>query len=807
MNAILCRGGLEAAAVGAKKAPAACPLGRSSSPCVSGRDGLFLGPSGTLMATPPPPPCGTHVKVIGARDADRSGRAEHDLYITCGIISSGATVKKFETKLVCNSRLDPTWNEEFNLLNYIPASTDLLVFKLLGKTKHSIGSDYCLGSATLNGSQLYPAGFDGELDLAGEKAVGKLRLKVVLCDGIAQTFPLGSGDAGADPIGELSNMACSKLEGRDGSLGGSPATPMSGRFRTQGPSTPVLRASQAGPKNTSLAVKTQESNNSSLISIVHREVEQLETRLSLQITRLRDGVSAATQKTDTLREVSQARLDAKVAASESSITKFDRKMSEFAGTLRGLSEEAEAQIRRADSMDTRLWEFRHKLEEEFRQKFADMSTNFEEVVSSYRVTLAAGDDAHKRLAQQVKRLDNTLQELVSRDRDTGQAIVNLQTRVEAVEDSCQREMESAKAACKELVGTTALPSEAASCQTDTRFWQLETQGLDIAQKVDRLFLEIHGDRGYEARFQQHEVRLTGMRIKLDSQDEHYASFDERFRQDWESRFDNLRKAIQESTDKHLDSFERLEALQRRTEATEYAFEALRDMCANAQAEVASLTPQKDLQKPRIDALGSNMRSLADQVQVLDVSIGSIYEKLRELDLTNSAKAKQECSNHLDMQRRMVKVEHEMNLVNDSIQAQAKLMTTMTKQSPREPSPTPVSQQIVHRLDERTKALEDKFMSVSKVSTLTPRVTATEVAVTCLRSQFDEVWNHLLARPMLHEAIGFEARRALSLGAGSSNSSPDETILPTGLCLQGAGSSKKSPDASAMQGVDGEFSSS
>jgi len=740
--------GLEGVAGGAGKAPLGRPTNRSTSPRFAGPTGCrsLFGPGGTfsMPTTPPPPgavrPCGTHVKVVGAQGLRDASQNKSDLYVTCEVISGGSTVRNFETKVVWNGRPDPTWNEDFSLTDYIPECTDRLLFKVLGKETQPLKSDELIGSATLNGSQLYPTGFDGELYLTGETASGKLRLKIMVCDGIAKGLPPGPCTIGVETTAPESPFAARR---RDGSAGTSPSTPTSGRFRTHGALTPVLRATQTSSSSTSLAVKTQESNNSSLIGLVRRELEHLESRLSMQITRVRDGAAAAMQKTDKLREVSQARLDAKVAASEVAMTKLDRKMSEVTGALRGLSDEAQAQIRRADSVDTRLWEFRHQLEDEFRQKLKDMSMSIQEISSNHRVTLSAGEDTQKRLSAQVKRIDGVLQERTAQTNDAEQAIVNLQARVEAVEETCRREMEDTKAAYEEL-RSMGSPTERATSQTDTRFWQLEAQISDMAQKVERLFLEAHGDRGWEARFQEHEVRLTGMRAKLDSQDEHYASFDERFRLDWESRYDNLRKLVQEATGKHLDGVERLESLQRWAEATDRAYEELRKMCTGYQAESSCPTPKENSQMPRIDALGSNIRALADQVQIQEGSIFSIREKLRDVDRIASAKSQQESQNDMDVQRRMVKVEHDMNVVKDDLQSQAKLMADMRSiQSPRELPSSPAYQHTVHSLDERTKTLEEKLTSTLKIheemrsAVMNIRSTSTSETIDDLRSQI--VW--------------------------------------------------------------------
>jgi len=337
------------------------------------------------------------------------------------------------------------------------------------------------------------------------------------------------------------------------------------------------------------------NSNPSLINIMRREMEHLETRLNVQIGRVREGADAALQKVDKVREVTLSRLDQKVAQCEVAQSKLDRKMSELSGTLRGLSDEAQSQIRRADSVDSRLWDFRHQLEEEFRQKLAEMGLQMQDTASSCRLTAAAGDEATRKLAQQVKRLEGQTQELSSLN--TSLAFNTLQERLEAVEVEFQMEAENTKLACQDMISTSCLKEtdNFASAATDGKLWEFEHQLADISKKVERIFMEAHGDKGWDARFQEHEVRLSGIRAKLESQEGYLLSGDERFRQDTEPRLDQIRRSVQDTASRQAETHEKMEALVRWNMRAETNIEELSSQVAQVIGQNSA--PSASVQMP------------------------------------------------------------------------------------------------------------------------------------------------------------------------------------------------------------------
>mmetsp|Transcript_66229 Transcript_66229/g.103424 ORF Transcript_66229/g.103424 Transcript_66229/m.103424 type:complete len:1122 (+) Transcript_66229:64-3429(+) len=452
----------------------------------------------------------------------------------------------------------------------------------------------------------------------------------------------------------------------------SPAPPVSPGLGNVGMRTP-LRGGEAS-SSTSLArvgdVSSASPNSTSLLSLIRRELEHVETRLKAQVSQVKEGLSSTIQKTDKLREVAINRLDQKVATVEVAQSKLDRKVSELSGTLRGLSDEAQAQIRRADTVDSRLWEFRHGLEEEFRQKLADVGLQLQEMSSNCRIALSASEDVQKRLSGQLKRMEASVQDAADLERN--QVFLGLKARLESIELGYTREAENTKAACEEIAAAAANKSPIANLEaTESRLWQTEQQVCDLMQKVERLVIEAHGDRGWDARFQEHEVRLQGIRSKLDSQEVHLTGADDRFRQDCEQRFDQARRSLQDVTSKQLESQERLESLARSSQVTESAITELavrlQSLAGDVSKHSGALQATEQTVSPQahqIETLSDNLHSLFTEVRGKEEVISTLRNRVRELDAFTASRDQKDRETSMDILRRITKLEGEVSAISN-----------------------------------------------------------------------------------------------------------------------------------------------
>lgn len=415
----------------------------------------------------------------------------------------------------------------------------------------------------------------------------------------------------------------------------SPVSPIFNRQRQTGgngrPLTPILqRGAQTSSSSTSLA-----RLDSSPV-VWRRELETMESRLNAQISRMRDGTSNALQKTDKLREVALSRLEQKVANCEIAQSKLDRRLSEISGTLRGLSDEAQNHIRRADAVDARLWDFRHQLEAEFKQKFSENVLQFQEMASKCHINLAAGEDQYKRIHKDLKRLEGQLQECYSPDGvPLVQTLHSLQARLDALEDARAEAAAASLGAVGSdsqarnmLVHSAALPVE----PPDTsRLWSLEQQLKDVEQKVERLNAEAHGETGWGVQLHEQNVRISALRSKLDGQDALCAALDSKFHRELEQRSEQLRKNIQDIANKVMETTERHEALDRSTQATTAALEELqmgRYLNTPPRMQVHNTAPGSPVRP--IEA--STDSGLGDELmQKLSAQVFALQEDLRNLE--------------------------------------------------------------------------------------------------------------------------------------------------------------------------------
>merc|ERR1719362_2215350 len=299
-----------------------------------------------------------------------------------------------------------------------------------------------------------------------------------------------------------------------------------------------------------------------------REIELLEARVAAQLARVRDGTASSLEKMDRQRAVSIQRLDEKALNQEMLVAKIDRKVSEVVGAVRGLSEETQQLLRRADAVDARAWAFRHQVEEDMRQRHQEQETRHQDVLSKCRTVGTASEDAQRRLTQGLRRLETSVQERSAQAEQLRQLVMGLQDRLEVVEE------------CSANQGAPAdMPRDReVDRDRDERMWRVESLISDLAQKVEHMGLEAQGDMGWSARLEEHEVRLANMRSKLDSQDKRAAELEELSRQDWEARFEELRRGHQEALGRSIGGLEQLEALARRADSLDQSMEELRDAC-------------------------------------------------------------------------------------------------------------------------------------------------------------------------------------------------------------------------------------
>lgn len=146
-----------------------------------------------------------------------------------------------------------------------------------------------------------------------------------------------------------------------------------------------------------------------------------------------------------------------------------------------------------------------------------------------------------------------------------------------------------------LQGTAEVVAEA-------RLWHIEQQLGDVAQRLDSLRSEAHGESGWDARIQEHEVRMNAFRSKLDTVEEHWRSLDDNIRSEWESRFRDLQKTVKETISRNIEDRVRLEAIANQAQMEDafgHAYDDLRGETGPGYGNFLQAQPAMDYQSPTL----------------------------------------------------------------------------------------------------------------------------------------------------------------------------------------------------------------
>jgi hypothetical protein len=411
------------------------------------------------------------------------------------------------------------------------------------------------------------------------------------------------------------------------------------------------RSARSFVAGTAGAMGSSAVQESAILATVRRQMEMMEERLGSQISRIQ-------MQSDRLRDVALSRLDAKVHAMDQLHPKVDRRIAELSGNFKGLSDEMQSQIRRVDQMDSRLWEWRHSMEEEIRGKFSDAETNHQQISSDLRVTHATSDDALKRLNKRLVHIESSIDGKVAGAEDTNQSLLNLHRRLQEVE---------AAAKCSVTLQEIGVPQMPDS--NSNVIAALEFRLQEACDKIDRMRHDVQENH---TRVETQEERLKSLRTVLETRDEHFRGMNERLeRSDWDGRFRGVDGHVAELKAHRMDLNERLEVFQKKLEAHEQMHEEttsrLRSMKPPPPPQITDSADDVALQlkeyivrvtdsEHRMDELVSEVEQLRTNVEVAP-RIGDLVESLkviapRLIDQEESVRELHDRVGRLDAQSRI-----------------------------------------------------------------------------------------------------------------------------------------------------------
>jgi len=184
----------------------------------------------------------------------------------------------------------------------------------------------------------------------------------------------------------------------------------------------------------------------------------------------------------------------------------------------------QSQIRRCDSVEARFLEFRSQVEVDLRQRLRQFESSRHDTLAACRSMVADGDEAQKRLAHGLRRMEGALQCCLQEQEGLSQAVGGAQDRIDSLEDVLRQAVRerahdeqadqlaavSAKLACVAQRGGHGVAGDIAVLAG------LERQVEKLTRQVEQLLEDAHGERGWQERLEEHDIRLVGIRSKLES---------------------------------------------------------------------------------------------------------------------------------------------------------------------------------------------------------------------------------------------------------------------------------------------------
>lgn len=269
------------------------------------------------------------------------------------------------------------------------------------------------------------------------------------------------------------------------------------------------------------AMSRSPSHAESLVSLVRREVEASEQRYRVEMSSLREKVASSLEKMDKLREAALGRVEHKVVNHETQQCKLDRKVSELSGAFRGLTEELQLQIKRADAIDSRMWDMTH-----------------------CRTQVATLEEQGAEFRALVNNVEAQVQERAARSDALHETVADIQNRLD------QAEVQLKGVRSKE--DTSAAAPQHDIAVNDAKLWRIEQQLGDLASQCDSMRADAHGDCGWDAKLKEHDVRLASLRQNLENVEHHWRNLDEQSRADWESRHAHLQRSVKDLVASNMD---------------------------------------------------------------------------------------------------------------------------------------------------------------------------------------------------------------------------------------------------------------
>jgi len=176
---------------------------------------------------------------------------------------------------------------------------------------------------------------------------------------------------------------------------------------------------------------------------------------------------------------------------------------------------------------------------------------------------------------------------------------------------------------------------------DARIQAVECQLAGLAEKLDNILGEAHGDHGWEARLHEHEVRLSGIRSKLEGAADHHA----------------LMNAVGMGTTGVPAPATKLAVTTAEPDSQDLAFTG--EDSENVPERLTKLVEQLTQVAPQIIVHTTRLENLASRLQTVETSLAAVENEAKD------AKEAQ-VQPYNSIEQRILAVERRIKVVADSL---------------------------------------------------------------------------------------------------------------------------------------------
>lgn len=270
------------------------------------------------------------------------------------------------------------------------------------------------------------------------------------------------------------------------------------------------------------------------------------------------GLDLLTRQLEHVSNVLLNRVDSRMNTLQGFQPNVDRRLAELSGSCKGLFDEMQAQIRRIDSIEFRLWEWHQQFEEDIQVKFTEAQRDIQQMSTAISSVNASQEESLKR---HYKKMQVVEQQLASRE-VAGDDIVNLHQRVTEVE-----EQTSELAAISQ--GSISLDRREIHVDSLT---SMEAQLANACQKIEFLYNEVHD---VHERLEVQEERMKVLRTLCEKEEVHNRFLTERVEGgDWDRRLKVLQSHLDGLSQERNEQSDTVKILQNKFTAMEQSQEDL-----------------------------------------------------------------------------------------------------------------------------------------------------------------------------------------------------------------------------------------